>query len=135
MPMSNTPFDSECERIVRLVDPNFAMQSEWRRASGEAHAKAVELIEAAISRRADLVLEVQPSPYDERHFLLKTASDRPILILKLKTRDDRITVWGETAPNSPLRLLNHPPAHTTEAKLGGAWVENTLSEIFARANN
>jgi hypothetical protein len=131
-------FDSECDRLFRVVDPDGAARLEWSRTDGAALEKVAGFAMKAFEKRDDLNLVPQNTNDERRRFALTTrGGPTPIDIVTIwiKAESGSVAIWAEPLPDGNFKPLHGGrPYVAAAAEATEQWVKSTLQQIMSSIN-
>ncbi len=129
--MTQTCFQTECDRISQAVDGVQFERLRWAKNEGPMLARLVELAHAAIEDRPDFELAEEGATSDIKRFVLKVHSNRVAgLVLWLDRGHAMATV--EEVGRSRYGVSAGDPVSADFPLVDDQWMAATLQTLFAR---
>lgn len=129
--MSDSQFESECDRLSAVVDPAQFERLRWSRHEGPMLARLVALVEAAIAERSDFEMTEEGASRDEKRFILKVHGTR-IVALVLMLDGDKAVVRAEAIERGRYAVEDGPIVTADFAAVDAEWMNAALRELFGR---
>lgn len=127
--MPDDSFETECDRLSRVVDSVQFERVRWAKNEGPMLDRLVAMTGSAVEDRSDFELNDEGSKGPLRRFVLKVHGVR-IVAVNLHLDQGQVALWGEEIERSPYKVNGARPAADYQI-VDGAWMKAAIGAIVS----